>query len=161
MASGLHGRWKIDGETVIDFIFLGSKSTADGDCSHEIKRCLLFGRKAITNLDNIFKSRDITLPTKIHVVKAMVFSSSHIHTWLLEKTIALTSWAFVSKVTSLLLNKLSRLVIAFLPRSKCLLISWRQSLSAIILETNKQSLPVFPLFSHLFAMTWWDQMPWS
>ena len=69
MASGLHGRWKIDGETVetvIDFIFLGSKITADGDCSHEIKRCLFFGRKAITNLDSIFKSRDITLLTKVH-----------------------------------------------------------------------------------------------
>ena len=72
MASGLHGRWKIDGETVIDFIFLGSKITADGDCSHEIKRCLFFGRKAITNLENIFKSRDITLLTKIHLVKTMV-----------------------------------------------------------------------------------------
>ena len=75
MASGLHGRWKIDGETVetvIDFIFLGSKITADGDCSHEIKRCLFFGRKAITNLDSIFKSRDITLLTKVHLVKTMV-----------------------------------------------------------------------------------------
>ena len=60
-------------ETVIDFIFLGSKITADGDCSHEIKRCLLLGRKAVTNLDSILKSRDITLPTKIHLVKAMVF----------------------------------------------------------------------------------------
>ena len=75
MASGLHGRWKIDGETVetvIDFIFLGSKITADGDCSHEIKRCLFFGRKAITNLDSIFKSRDITFLTKVHLVKTMV-----------------------------------------------------------------------------------------
>ena len=60
-------------ETVVDFIFLGSKSTADGDCSHEIKRCLLLGRKVRTNLDSIFKSRDITLPTKVHLVKAMVF----------------------------------------------------------------------------------------
>ena len=60
-------------ETVADFIFLGSKITADGDCSHEIKRCLLLGRKVITNLDNIFKSRDITLPSKVHLVKAMVF----------------------------------------------------------------------------------------
>ena len=68
--------WPIDGETmetVRDFIFLGSKITADGDCSHEIKRCLLFGRKAMTNLDSILKSRDITLPTKVHLVKAMVF----------------------------------------------------------------------------------------
>ena len=68
--------WQIDGETmeiVTDFIFLGSKITADGDCSHEIKRCLLLGRKAMTNLDSILKSRDITLPTKINLVKAMVF----------------------------------------------------------------------------------------
>ena len=60
-------------ETVRDFIFLGSKITADGDCSHEIQRCLLLGRKAMTNLDSILKSRDITLPTKVHLVKAMVF----------------------------------------------------------------------------------------
>ena len=66
--------WEIDGETVADFIFLGSKITADGDYSHEIKRCLLLGRKVMTNLDSIFKSRDITLPTKIRLVKAMVFS---------------------------------------------------------------------------------------
>ena len=68
--------WQIDGETVetvTDFIFLGSKITADGDCSREIKRCLLLGRKVITNLDSILKSRDITLPTKVHLVKAMVF----------------------------------------------------------------------------------------
>ena len=68
--------WEIDGETVetgADFIFLGSKITADGDCSHEIKRCLLFGRKVMTNLDSILKSRDVTLSTKIHLVKAMVF----------------------------------------------------------------------------------------
>ena len=65
--------WEIDGETVSDFIFLGSKITADGDWSHEIKRRLLFGRKVMTNLDGILKSRDITLPTKVHLVKAMVF----------------------------------------------------------------------------------------
>ena len=65
--------WEIDGETVSAFIFGGSKITADGDCSHEIKRCLLLGRKVMTNLDSIFKSRDITLPTKVHLVKAMVF----------------------------------------------------------------------------------------
>ena len=65
--------WQIDGETVADFIFLGSKITADGDCSHEIKRCLLLGRKVMTNLDSILKSRDITLLTKVHLVKAMVF----------------------------------------------------------------------------------------
>ena len=76
MASGLITLWEIDGETVetvSDFIFLGSKITADGDCSHEIKRRFLLGRKVMTNLDSIFKSRDITLPTKVHLVKAMVF----------------------------------------------------------------------------------------
>ena len=73
MASGPIISCKIDGETVADFSFLGSKITADGDCSHEIKRRLLFGRKVMTNLDSIFKSQDITLPTKVHLVKAMVF----------------------------------------------------------------------------------------
>ena len=76
MASSPITSWQIDGETVetvADFIFLGSKITADGDCSHEIKRCLLLGRTVITNLDSILKSRDITLPTKVHLVKAMVF----------------------------------------------------------------------------------------
>ena len=73
MASGPITSWQINGETVADFIFLGSKITADGDCSHEIKRHLLLGRKVMTNLDSIFKSRDITLPTKVHLVKAMVF----------------------------------------------------------------------------------------
>ena len=77
MASGPITSWQIDGETVetvADFIFGGSKITANGDCSHEIKRCLLLGRKVMTNLDSILKSRDITLPTKIHLVEAMVFS---------------------------------------------------------------------------------------
>ena len=73
MASGPITSWEIDGETVSDFIFLGSKITADVDCSHEIKRRLLLGRKVMTNLDSIFKSRDITLPTKVRLVKAMVF----------------------------------------------------------------------------------------
>ena len=76
MASGPITSWEIDGETVervADLIFLGSKITADGDCSHEIKRCLLLERKVMTNLDSIFKSRDITLPTKVRLVKAMVF----------------------------------------------------------------------------------------
>ena len=76
MASGPITSWQIDGETmetVRDFIFWGSKITADGDCSHEIKRCLLLGKKAMTNLDSILKSRDITLPMKVHLVKAMVF----------------------------------------------------------------------------------------
>ena len=73
MASGPITSWEIDGETVSDFIFWGSKITADGDCSLEIKRCLLLGRKVMTNLDSIFKSRDITLPTKVRLVKAIVF----------------------------------------------------------------------------------------
>ena len=73
MASGPITSWEIDGETVSDFIFWGSKTTADGDCSHEIKRPLLLGRKVMTTLDSIFKSRDITLPTKVRLVKAMVF----------------------------------------------------------------------------------------
>ena len=76
MACGPITSWQIDGETmetVIGFTFFGSQITADGDCSHEIKRCLLLGRKVMTNLDSILKSRDITLPTKVHVVKAMVF----------------------------------------------------------------------------------------
>ena len=76
MASGPITSWEIDGETVetvSDFVCLGSKITADGDCSHEIKRCLLLGRKVMINLDSILKSRDITLPTKVHLVKAMVF----------------------------------------------------------------------------------------
>ena len=73
MASSPITPWEIDGETVSDFIFLGSKITTDGDCSHEIKRSLLLGRKAMTSLDSILKSRDITLPTKVHLVKAIVF----------------------------------------------------------------------------------------
>ena len=76
IASGPITSWQIDGEkveTVVEFIFLGSKITADGDCSHEIKRCLLLGRQVMPNLDSIFKSRDITLPTKVRLVKAMVF----------------------------------------------------------------------------------------
>ena len=81
MASSLIISWQIDGEamkTVADFIFGGSKITADGDCSHEIKRCLLLGRKVMTNLDSILKSRDNTQPTKVCLVKAMFFSSSHV-----------------------------------------------------------------------------------
>ena len=77
--------WQIDGktmETVTDFIFLGSKITADGDCNREIKRCLLLGRKAMINLDRVLKSRNITLPIKVWIVKAMVFSSSHL--WMCE-----------------------------------------------------------------------------
>ena len=90
MASSRITSWQIDSETVetvADFIFGGSKNTADGDCSHEIKRCLLFGRKAMTNLDSIFKSRDITLPTKVYLVKAMVFPvvMSGCESWTVKK----------------------------------------------------------------------------
>ena len=109
MASGPITSWDIDGETVeteSDFIFLGSKITAVGDCSLEIKRCLLLGRKVMTNLNSIFKSRDITLPTKVCLAKAMVFP----------------------------------VVITFLPRNKCLLISWLQSHSAVILESPQNKL---------------------
>ena len=78
MASGPITSWQIDGETVAEFIFWGSKITADGDCSHEIKRCLLLGKKVMTNLDNMLKIRDIPLSTKVCLVNAMVFSSSHV-----------------------------------------------------------------------------------
>ena len=100
MASGPITSWQIDGETMqtvrdliylfIYFIFLGSKITADDDCSHEIKRCLFLGRKAMTNLDSIFKSRDITLPTKIQIVKAMVFPvvMYGCESWTIKKAIA-------------------------------------------------------------------------
>ena len=93
MASGPITSWQIDGETVetvTDFIFLGSKMTADGDCSHEIKTCLLLGRKVMTNLDSILKSRHIALPTKVHLLKALVFSSSHVWLWELDYK---ESWA--------------------------------------------------------------------
>ena len=91
MASGPIAAWQIDGETVetvADFIFLGSKITADGDCSHEIKRCLLLRRKVMTNLDNILKSRDITLSTKVRLVKAMVFPvvMYRCESWTIKKT---------------------------------------------------------------------------
>ena len=91
MASGPITSWQINGETmetVRDFIFLGSKITADGDCSHEIQRHLFLGRKAMTNLDSILKSRDITLPTKVHLVKAMVFPvvMHRCEIWTIKKT---------------------------------------------------------------------------
>ena len=128
MASGPINLWQIDGETVetvTDFIFLGSKVTVDGDCSHEIKRRLLLGRNVMTNLDSIFKSRDITLPTKVRLIKTT------------GTTIALTIWTFFSKVMSLLFNTLSRYVTAFLPRNKSLVISWLQSLSKVTWEPKK------------------------
>ena len=91
MASGLMSSWQIDGETVetvSDFILGGLKITADGDCSHDIKRCLLLGRKALTNLDIILKSRNITLPTKVHLVKAIVFPvvMYECESWTIKKT---------------------------------------------------------------------------
>ena len=82
LASSPITSWQIDGETVTNFISLGSKITANGDCSHEIKRCLLVGRKAMTNPDSILKSRDIILLTMVHIVKTMIFSSSHV--WMLQ-----------------------------------------------------------------------------
>ena len=85
MASGSITSWEINRETVSDFIFLDSKITADGDCSYEIKRCLLLRRKAMTNLDSILKSRDITLPTKVHLVKAMVFPVVMYGCWTVKK----------------------------------------------------------------------------
>ena len=99
MASGPITWWQIDRqtmETVIDFIFGGSKITANGDCGHEIKRCFLLGRKVMTNLDRIFKSRDIILPTKVHLVKAMVFFSGHVWMWELDykDSWALENWSF-------------------------------------------------------------------
>ena len=99
MASGPITSWEIDGETVetvSDLIFLGSKITADGDCSHEIKRCLLLGRKAMTNLHSILKSRDITLPTKVHLVKAMFFPAvKHgCESWTIKKAECRRSDAF-------------------------------------------------------------------
>ena len=88
-------RWGNSGNRT-DFIFLGSKITADGDCSHEIERCLLLGRKAMTNLDSLWKSRDVTLPTKVCLVKAMVFSSSHVWMWELDhkEDLAPKNWCF-------------------------------------------------------------------
>ena len=90
-----------------------------------------------------------------------LWSSSHIFTWLLENHTASSIQTFVSKVMSLLFNMLCRLVIAFLPRSKCLLISWLQSLSSVILEPKKIKSVTVSLYLHLFAMKWWDQRPWS
>ena len=96
MASSPITSWEIDGETVADFIFLGSKITADGDCSHEIKRCLLFGRKVMTNLDSKLKSRDITLPTKVHLVEAMVYPvvMYGYESWTIKKIDAFELWCW-------------------------------------------------------------------
>ena len=96
MASSPITSWQIDGETVADFILGGFKITADGDCSHQIKRCLLLGRRVMTNLDSILKSRDITLSTKVHLVKGYGFSSSHVWMWELDykDSWALKNWCF-------------------------------------------------------------------
>ena len=109
MASGPITSWQIDGETmetVTDFIFWGSKITADGDCRHEIKRHSLLGRKVMTNLDSILKSRDITLPTKVHLVKALVFPSSRVWIWELdyEERWALKNWCFWTVVLEKILE---------------------------------------------------------
>ena len=108
MASSPITSWQIDGETVSDFIFLGSKVTADGNCSHEIKRRLILGRKAMTNLNSIFKSRDVTLPKKVHLVKAMVFSSSNVWMWVLnyKESWALKNWCFWTVVLEKTLESL-------------------------------------------------------
>ena len=111
MASSPITSWQIDRETmktVRDFIFLGSKITADGDCSHEIKSHLLLGRKAMINLNSIFKSRDVTLPKKVHLVKAMVFSSSNIWMWVLnyKESWALKNWCFWTVVLEKTLESL-------------------------------------------------------
>ena len=103
MASSFITPWQIGGETVetvADFIFLGSKITADGDCSHEIKRCLLLGRKVMTNLDSIIKSWDITLPTKVHLVKATVFPVGPVWMWELDhkESWVLKNWCFLTVV---------------------------------------------------------------
>ena len=109
MASGLITSWEIDGETVetvADFILWGSKIIADGDCSHEIKRCLLLGGKVMTNIDSLLKSRDITLPAKVYLVKTIVFSSSHAWMWDLDykESWALMNWCFQTVVWRRLLR---------------------------------------------------------
>ena len=111
MASGPITSWEIDGETMgimTDFIFLGSKITADGNCNHEIKRRLLLGRKTMTNLESILKSKDITSPTKVHLVKAMVFSSSHVWIWELnyKEIWAPKNWCFWTVVLEKTLESL-------------------------------------------------------
>ena len=103
MASGPITSWQIDGETVetaTDFILGGSKITADGDCSYEIKRRLLLGRKIMANLDSLLKSTDITLPTKVHLVKIMIFSSNHVWMWELDykESWSLKNWCFWTMV---------------------------------------------------------------
>ena len=100
MASGPITSWQIDGETVADFIFSGSKITADGDCSYEIKRRLLLGRKTMTNIDSILKNRDITLLTKVHVVKAMVFPvvMYRCESWTIKKVFEMWCWRRLLRV---------------------------------------------------------------
>ena len=129
-------------------IFLGSKITADGHFSHEIKRSLLLAvQGTLKSLLQHHRSKASIL----QLSACFMVQLSHPY-MTIGKTIALTRWAFVGKVMSLLFNMLSRLVIAFLPRSKDLLISWLQSPSAVILEPKKSSVSLFPLFPHLLAM---------
>ena len=109
MASGPITSWQIDGETmetVTDFIFGGSQITADGDCSHEIRRCLLLGRKAMTKLDSILKSRDITLPTKVHLVKAMIFPvvMYECGSWIIKESWVRKNWCFWTMVLEKILE---------------------------------------------------------
>ena len=111
-------------------------------------------------LSRIF-SNTIVQKHQFFSAQSSLRSSAHIHTWLLEKNITLTRWIFVSKVTSLLFNMLSRFFIAFLPRSKRILISWLQSPSAVILEPKKIKSLTAPIVSNLFVMKWWERMSWS
>ena len=111
MASGSITSWQIDGETmetVTDFFFLGSKISADGDCNHKLKRRLLLGRKAMTNIDSIIKSRHITLPTNVHQIKSYGFSSSHVWMWELDykESWALKNWCFWTVVLEKTLESL-------------------------------------------------------
>ena len=131
-------------ETVTVFIFLGFKITADGDYSHEMKRPLLLGKKAMTKPERILKSRDITVPTKVRLLKTMVSpvvmcgcESCTVKKAEHQNTDNMHSVHF-SKVMSLLFNMLPRLAIAFFPSSKCLLIAWLQLLSAVILELSQK-----------------------
>ena len=142
-------RWEIM-ETVRDFIFLGSQITADGNCSHGIKRHFLLGRKAMTNLDSILKCRDITSQTKVHLVKAMVFPvvMYGCESW----TIKIAECQRIDAFELWCWRRLLRLVIAFLPRSKWLLISWLQSPSAVILEPKKISENIDFLY---IIEVWW------
>ena len=130
----MENRYKSNGN-VAEFILLGSKITADGDCSHKIKRCLLLGRKGMTNLDSIFKSRDITLPTKVHLVKAMIFPVGHVWVWELDYK---ESWALKNYAFALWYSRrLLRIPwIARRSNQSILKISPRSSLERLTLKLN-------------------------